>query len=76
MTQTQIFLTGLRALRNTLASAVDQIDVILDLAEKPSDVSTPTMDECPHPPAKRLARPSMGHLGKYYCTACNKDVEE
>lgn len=72
---TQLFLTSLRGLRNTLASAVDQIDVLLDLAERPT--SEPSADaSCSHPAANRRPNPAMGHPDRFYCTKCKTEVEE
>lgn len=70
-----VLLTAFRALRNTLASAVDQIDVILDMAEKPVEDS-PQSDRCPHPASKRMAQAAMGHPNRFLCTVCNETVEE
>ena len=69
----QLFLTALRGLRNTLAAAVDQIDTILDLAERPA--SSEASKECVHPAAYRTPTPSMGHPDRFYCRACKKEVE-
>lgn len=74
----QRFLTAMRGLRNTLAGAVDQLDLILDLAEQRT---TDTISgerkpgECPHPIAARTAKATMGHPGRFHCNVCGKDVE-
>lgn len=70
----QVFLASLRGLRNTLASAVDQIDVLLDLAEQPVS-NSPTPAECPHPAAMRMPNPAMGHSNRFYCRKCKQEVE-
>jgi len=72
--QEQQFLTSLRSLRNTLASAVDQMDLILDLAEQP--VGEPsTSAACTHPVATRVPNPAMGHPDRFYCRKCKQEVE-
>lgn len=71
---TQLFLTSLRGLRNTLAAAVDQIDVLLDLAERPADEPSTTA-ECLHPAAYRMPNPVMGHPERFYCKKCKQEVE-
>jgi len=69
-----LFLTSLRALRNTLAAAVDQIDVILDLAERPPSESASNV--CTHPAAMRVPSPAMGHPDRFFCRKCKQEVEE
>ena len=71
--QDKVFLTMLRGLRNALASAVDQIDVILDAAEQPTLPMQET--ECQHPVSARSSRAAMGHPDRFYCSACKKEVE-
>lgn len=71
---TQLFLTSLRGLRNTLAAAVDQIDVLLDLAERPSQ-EPPQTAECPHPAGMRVPNPVMGHPDRFFCRRCRQEVE-
>lgn len=70
----QLFLTQLRSLRNTMASAVDQIDVLLDMAEQ-STQPQQSPGECPHPMGARRPTPAMGHPTRFRCTACNQEVE-
>lgn len=72
--QVTILMTALRGLRNALISAVDQIDVILDLAAQPAD--EPEEKTCTHPPRFRMPQPSMGHASRFLCTKCGQMVEE
>jgi hypothetical protein len=74
----QRFLTAMRGLRNTLASAVDQLDVILDLAEEDAktEVVPKGKGECPHPMSSRVPKAVMGHPTRFHCTTCGQDVEE
>ena len=76
--QEALFLTGLRALRNTLAAAVDQIDVILNRADDEIRGSAQgrKRGECPHPIASRESRAAMGHPNRFHCNTCGEDVEE
>lgn len=74
LSKADVFLVGLRALRNTLVSAVDQIDLILDAAERTADSGE--SGECSHPMQNRVSKATMGHPNRFHCTACNQDVEE
>jgi hypothetical protein len=69
--QQQVFLTTLRALRNSLAASVDMIDVILDAAEQPVASTEP----CDHPMSMRLPKAGMGHPHRFHCRQCQQDVE-
>lgn len=70
---TQLFLISLRGLRDSLASAVSQIDVLLNLAERP--VTEPESTECSHPAGARVPIPAMGHATRFFCNKCRQEVE-
>lgn len=73
--QVTILLTALRGLRNALLSAVDQIDVVLNLATQPSDEPEEKGAACTHPPRFRQPQPSMGHATRFLCMKCGQQAE-
>jgi hypothetical protein len=71
----QVFLTMVRGLRNTCAAAIDMMDLILDVAEREQQGDASASTGCPHPIAARVPKQAMGHPKRFYCTACEQDVE-
>lgn len=76
MTDVEALLTSLRSLRNTLASAVDQIDVILQQASEPSAPATASDEPCAHPLRFREAAPTMRHPSRTFCKRCGTVLED
>lgn len=75
MTDGDLFLNGLRALHAQLLGTARTIEMILELAERPSASATVKPEGCQHPIRARQSMSAMGHLNRFHCSECNQTVE-
>lgn len=72
----ELLLDSLRALHAHCLGVANEIQVILDLAERPSNGIPSSEGACRHPMAARVPAKAMGHPTRFVCQACGQTVEE
>jgi len=75
MTDTEIFLTSLRAFQHQCLALAQTIEVILEAAGRPASTASEESDVCKHPMALRIPTPVMGHKHRFHCKGCDQDLE-
>ena len=71
VSNSDLFLRQMLALRDQCSSMIRVIDVLAELAQSADDGTS-----CTHPIGLRLPMVTMGHPNRFQCRQCNTTVEE
>jgi hypothetical protein len=71
MSNADMFMRQMLALRDQCSSMIRVIDVLAELANSTDGIET----DCSHPIALRMPMTTMGHPNRFQCRQCNTMVE-